>query len=65
MLGDADRDMLKHLTSVSREARGQQKDEVTDDEAEVESGMKTEPTNKVEAVCSNPGCQLHVCPQQL
>ena len=46
MLGDADRDLLKHLTSVSRKARGRQKDEVTDDEGEVESCTKTKQTRE-------------------
>lgn len=65
MLGDADRDMLKHLTSVSREARGRQKDEVTDDEGEGHGGSKPKPPEEVAKVCSDPRYQPHARPQHL
>ena len=57
MLGDADRDLLKHLTSVSREARGRQKDEVTDDEGEGGSVVKRQPTGEVAEICFHPRLQ--------
>ena len=63
MLGDADRDMLKHLTSVSREARGQQKDEVTDDEGDGESGEITKGIDQFTEESLNLGANRKLDPK--